>query len=230
MSVKQRAKASSQSTNKPSPQRRLAPAARQRQLLECALEAFVAKGYQGATMADIAEAAGVSRAIVYNHFGSLDGAYTACLAQARGLLDGYIGAHAARAASLEERVLAGIEGYFEFLERETQSWRLLYSTGTAVAGSSAAYAQELRFATVERISHLFQPFAGSEDPMRILLLSHALSGAGEQLGKFWLANPHLPRAQITQTMFQMVWVGLSNLFGSKTRSRVTPKAAARSRP
>lgn len=208
-------------------QKRLAPAARQRQLLECALDAFVAKGYQGATMADIADAAGVSRAIVYNHFGSLDGAYTACLAQARGLLDGYIGAHAARATTLEARVLAGIEGYFEFLEREPQSWRLLYSTGTAVAGTSAAYAQELRFATVERISQLFHPFSNQADPLEVLLLSHALSGAGEQLGKYWIAHPNIAREQIVQTMFRMVWAGLSNHPSLIARNRVSPRPAVK---
>src|SRR6476620_6238480 len=66
---------------------RLPRAERELQILEVALEMFISKGYQGTSMEDIAEAAGISRPIVYNLFGTKDAIYLACLRDARQHLD-----------------------------------------------------------------------------------------------------------------------------------------------
>jgi AcrR family transcriptional regulator len=138
---------------------RLPRAERELQILRLALELFISKGYQGTSMEDIAEAAGVSRPIVYNLFGTKDAIYLACLRDARQHLDQRL-AEAASAPSLvngHARLRAGIDGYFRFVEQNRAAWRLLFGGGAAVAGTVVGEAMLLRFDTVAKITALLTP-------------------------------------------------------------------------
>jgi AcrR family transcriptional regulator len=59
--------------------RRLAPAERRAQLLDAASTAFLAGGFDGTSMDDVARQAGVTRLIVYRHFESKTTIYRAVL-------------------------------------------------------------------------------------------------------------------------------------------------------
>lgn len=186
---------------------RLPKAHRIEQLLNVALELFIAHGYQGTSMEDIASAAGVTRPIVYNHFGSKDGIYLACLRRARADLDRQL-AHAGNHPRLEDRLRAGVNGYFNFVEQNRLSWRLLFAGGVAVAGPAAEEAARLRFSTVEGIAQLFTGATRSSERTGLLAYAHALSGAGEQLAKWWLTRPDLPKEAVVELMVQLMWQGL----------------------
>jgi len=58
---------------------RVPRAVRREQLLQLAEELFMEKGHGGFSIDDLCRAAGVSRPIIYEHFGSKDGIYIACL-------------------------------------------------------------------------------------------------------------------------------------------------------
>jgi TetR/AcrR family transcriptional regulator len=58
---------------------RLKAADRQRQLLEAALNVFSRRGYKGTTTKEIAAAAGVTEAIIFQHFPSKEALYSAVL-------------------------------------------------------------------------------------------------------------------------------------------------------
>jgi TetR/AcrR family transcriptional regulator len=60
-------------------QHRMSAAERQRQLLEVALNAFSRRGFKGATTKEIAAAAGVAEAVIFQHFPSKDALYSAVL-------------------------------------------------------------------------------------------------------------------------------------------------------
>ena len=55
---------------------------------------------------------------------------------------------------------------------------------------------ELRAATVDRITNLGRAFAPNADPEALAVFAHAASGAGEQVGRWWLRNPDVPRARV----------------------------------
>jgi len=186
---------------------RLPKAHRVEQLLNVALELFIAHGYQGTSMEDIASAAGVTRPIVYNHFGSKDGIYLACLRRARTDLDRQL-AHAGNFSRLEDRLRAGVSGYFNFVEQNRLSWRLLFAGGVAVAGPAAEEAARLRFSTVDGIAQLFAGVTRNNDRTALLAYAHALSGAGEQLAKWWLTQPQLPKEVVVELMVRLMWQGL----------------------
>src|SRR3954447_8695442 len=95
---------------------RLPRSARRKQLLAAAQEVFVANGYHAAAMDDIAERAGVSKPVLYQHFpGKLD-LYLALLdTQAEALADAVIAALAGTNDN-QARVHAVLSAYFAFVD------------------------------------------------------------------------------------------------------------------
>jgi len=68
-------------TDPAAPRRRLPRAAREQQLLDVAEQVFAEQGYSAASMDDIAIRAGVTKPVLYSHFGSKEGLVVACVAK-----------------------------------------------------------------------------------------------------------------------------------------------------
>lgn len=198
-------------SEKPVSPSRLPRERRGQQLLDVALQLFIEQGYQGTSMEDIASAAGVSRPIIYNHYGSKDGIYLACLRSARAELDRCIAESALAGDTLELRLRGGITGYFTFVERNRSAWRMLFGGGVAVAGTAAEEAAALRNATVRGITDLLASVVVGVDRPTLEAYAHATSGAGEQLAKWWQLNPEMSRSQVVDHLMAFAWQGLQPL-------------------
>jgi AcrR family transcriptional regulator len=172
---------------------RVPRAVREQQLLDHAEELLIENGYGGFSIEDLCRAAGVSRPIVYDHFGSKDGVYIACLRRIRGEFEGAIVEAAAGASELAEVFALGVDAFFEILERDPHRWSLVYGP-TMLVGPLADELDELRETTVDRIVSLGRAFAPDADPEELAVFAHAASGAGEQVGRWWLDTPGHPRA------------------------------------
>jgi len=191
---------------------RLSRSQRQEQLLEHAENLFAHSGYQGTSIEEIAAAAGVTRPMVYNCFGNKDGIYLACLSRARARFEQQLLQAVAHAESPEQRLRAGINAYFCFVKNEGPAWDVLFGGGAAIAGPAEAKARSLRFDTVSRIALLLQndvqqPLSNEQRQA----YAHVVSGAAEQLAKWWRANPQLSQAQMVEAMMQVCWTGLGTL-------------------
>src|SRR5512138_92475 len=107
---------------------RLPRSVRRRQLLEAAQEVFVAQGYHAAAMDDIAERAGVSKPVLYQHFQSKLDLYLA-------LLDTHCAAMTARTRQVmaehtdnRERVHGAMRAYFDLIDHESEAFRLVFES------------------------------------------------------------------------------------------------------
>jgi AcrR family transcriptional regulator len=186
---------------------------REEQLLEVAEEVFAQQGYQGTSIEDIARMAGVTRPVVYDHFGSKEGIYLACVRHARGELERLINEAAGTTDDPAAQLWGGINAYFEFVERHGRAWDVLFGQGAAVAGPAAEEVMRQRFATVAGIAGLLKPFVAQSgvDDQAVEALAHALSGSGEQLAKWWRQNPDLTREQVAGYHMAFAWLGLEQL-------------------
>jgi AcrR family transcriptional regulator len=184
---------------------------REQQLLDVSEKVFAEHGYQGASIEDIARAAGVTRPIVYDHFGSKEGIYLACVRRARAELERAINDAAGTSEDPGEQLWRGINAYFEFVERHGRAWDVLFGQGAAVAGPAAEEVTRQRFATVRGIADLITPFVSGVDAQTIEAIAHALSGSGEQLAKWWREHPNLNREQVAGYHMVFAWVGLQQL-------------------
>jgi AcrR family transcriptional regulator len=170
---------------------------RRGQLLELAEQLFMEKGYGGFSIDDLCRAAGISRPIVYEHFGSKDGIYLACLRRIRAEFEGMLLAAAAEGgADLQETAKHSSEAWFAMIERNPQRWSLVYGGATGLVGPLADQLAELRNGTVDQIGALLSRYAGDADPGQITMWAHAVSGAGEQLGRWWMQNKRVPRKRV----------------------------------
>ena len=102
------------------PRGRLSRSARRAQLLDAARDVFAAQGYHAAAMDDIAERAGVSKPVLYQHFPGKLELYQALLTTYADELVGQVEAALSATAENEERVQAAVAAYFDFVAGDGQ--------------------------------------------------------------------------------------------------------------
>lgn len=190
---------------------RVPRAVREQQLQAVALALFAERGYQGTSIEDIRLAAGISRPVFYDHFGSKDDVYLACLRQAREQLDASIDAAVDEHDEPGRQLWLGINAYLQFVGHNTAAWEVLFGGGAAIVGPAAEEARRLRFATVNRMAALMQRVVPEFEPRMVEALAHALSGAGEQLAKWWRATPGLELDEVARFHMAFAWFGLERL-------------------
>src|SRR5438128_11550024 len=138
---------------------RVPRAVRREQLLQLAEELFMERGYGGFSIDDLCRAAGVSRPIIYEHFGSKDGLYVACLSRIRLEFEQALLAAAAASPDLADTVENCSQTWFEILERDPRRWSLVYGGATGLVGPLAQQLGELRDNAADHTSLLARRFA-----------------------------------------------------------------------
>lgn len=193
--------------------RRLTKAAREHQLLDIAEDLFTTQGYDATSIEDIARAAGVTRPIIYEHFGSLEGVLLACVQRAQDAYQFALAEAVQSAGSLDPAVVVerGSQVFFSLIERDPKRWILLFSSTTALSGELAKKLADVRFATVDLIAELIRTYAPHTPEERLYAFAHALAGAGMQLGYWWLRTPALPRERIIAYYRDFIIGGLRSL-------------------
>jgi AcrR family transcriptional regulator len=205
---------------------RVPRAVRREQLLQLAEELFMEKGYGGFSIDDLCRAAGVSRPIIYEHFGSKDGLYVACLSRIRAEFEQALLAAAAASPDLESTVQSCSETWFAILERDPRRWSLVYGGATGLVGPLAEQLGDLRDTTVGQIALLARRFAPLAEAEQITTWAHAVSGAGEQLGRWWLRNPEIPRARVVAFYSDFLQAAADHLIARSEEDVATAGSAA----
>src|SRR6201987_4361473 len=98
---------------------------RRRQLLDAALEVFVAQGYHAAAMDEIAERAGVSKPVLYQHFPGKLELYLALLDESGEALTATIRDALASTTDNKQRVTATFQAFFDFVTETGGRFRLV---------------------------------------------------------------------------------------------------------
>jgi AcrR family transcriptional regulator len=196
----------------PQPRKRLPRAQREQQLLDVAEQLFIAQGYDGTSIEDVAHAAGVSRPIIYDHHGSKEGLYLACVKRARARYAEQLEQALAGETDPREQIRTAGEMFFTILEQDPQRWIVLFG-GSAVPlfGELGEQLHELRAISVARVAAVIQAEAPGSDPEQVDAFAHAISGVGEQLGRWWLKHPTIPRERVVEHYTNFVWRGIQHL-------------------
>ena len=108
---------------------RLPAAERHDQLLAVALEVFASQGFHTTSMDGIAGAAGVTKPVLYQHFGSKRDLYLELLRDVGDRLMAAIGKATAEAGTPHRQVERGLQAYFHFVAEERTSFVLLFGSG-----------------------------------------------------------------------------------------------------
>jgi AcrR family transcriptional regulator len=157
---------------------RLPRSARRLQLLRAARDVFVAQGFHAAAMDDIADRAGVSKPVLYQHFPGKRELYLALLEDQVEQLSRRVGEALAATEDNRARVQGAVGAYFDFVGADGEAFRLVFESDLRNDDEVRAVVDRGTRACVEAIAEVIAGDTGS-DRERALLLASGLVGASE---------------------------------------------------
>ena len=187
---------------------RLPRSARRRQLLGAAQEVFVAQGYHAAAMDDIADAAGVSKPVLYQHFPSKLELYLALLDQHSEAMVDAVRVALDSTTDNKLRVAATIEAYFRFVDEDGGAFRLVFESDLVNQPAVRERVDGVTVACAELISEVIRDDAGlPNDQARLLAVG--LVGMAQVAARYWLAdNGAIPRDAASRLLASLSWRGI----------------------
>lgn len=188
----------------------MARADRREQLVDSAEHVFVAQGYAAASMDDVAERAGVTKPVIYDHFGSKDGLLAAVICRFGDQMLDTTAVAAAEATSPEEALRAGLTSYFRFVDRHAGAWSLLLRE-VAPGTAAAQEADRVRTAQVDAVAALVRLHLPGTDAGRAQVYAHVVSGAAERLSAVRLTGKKVPAAKAADLLMDVMWSGFAQL-------------------
>ena len=158
---------------------------RRAQLLSAALEVFTAAGYHSAAMDEIADRAGVSKPVLYQHFPSKLDLYLAVLDTHIDSLVFAIQRAIASTPDNAKRVQATIGAYFDFIEAEGEAFRLLFESDMNVEPAVRERLNRMTYDCAAAVSAVISLDTGLSQEAS-MLLGVGLIGSAQVTARHWL--------------------------------------------
>lgn len=187
---------------------RLPRSARRAQLLGAAQEVFVEHGYHSAAMDEIADRAGVSKPVLYQHFpGKLD-LYLAILDLHTGELLGDVHAALASTNDNKQRVAATIDAYFGFVDRDDAPFRLVFESDLTNDPGVRERVERVELLCAQAIAGVIEEDTGLSRA-EAELLGMGLTGMAQVTARYWIGSGgSIPRDAAAALIAQLSWRGI----------------------
>ncbi len=189
---------------------RLPRAERRVQLLESALEVFVDRGYHAAAMDDIAERAGVSKPVLYQHFPGKFELYLALLDQACDqVIEAVSGALVGTShPGKQARVAATTAAFYAYVADAGGAFRLVFESDLTNEPAVRMRVDRATLSCANAIAEVISDDTGIAAEAS-QLLAVALLGMSHVSARFWLsANGKIPQMQATGLISRLAWRGI----------------------
>ena len=198
--------------------------------MDCAVRVFAQRGYSAASVDEIADAAGVSKPLVYLYLESKEGLFLACLRREEQRLVAAFQDAAKDGSTSELRLWAGLRAFFGFVADHGDSWAVLHRQAPGLGEAIAAEIARARASVLTEVHTLVREgIAVSPGPIRLGesdadFVAHALVGAADSLTDWMERHPDESPDRVTLRLMGMVWVGMRQVLGGEVW--VPPEAAA----
>ncbi|MGH3420330.1 MAG: TetR/AcrR family transcriptional regulator [Pseudonocardiaceae bacterium] len=182
---------------------------RRAQLLAAATDVFVINGYHATVMDDIAERAGVSKPVLYQHFPGKLELYLALLERHTDELVRRVQGAIEETPDNRQRVRNAVEAYFDFVDGDDQAFRLVFESDLRNQPPVQAVVERTYTACVRTIAQAVAADAGL-DADRAWLVAVGVVGISEHSARYWLTRqPELPKAEAVALTAALAWKGLA---------------------
>ncbi|WP_159609656.1 TetR/AcrR family transcriptional regulator [Glutamicibacter sp. JC586] len=183
--------------------------ARRQQLLQAAHRVFVAHGYHGASMDEIAEVALVSKPVLYQHFPGKRELYLA-------LLDSHLADFSKKLEDAissttdnRQRVFATINTYYSYIKSESQAYRLIFESDVLadqlIAGRIERFNNKLA-SSIARVVVKDTDMSEAEG----LLAGRALAGLSQVSARYWASTDDpVDQETAVDLISRLAWRGIS---------------------
>lgn len=202
---------------------RISRADRRALIEEVAARLFAQKGYEATSLEAIAEAAGVSRAVLYDHFDSKAELQAALLrAETERLLTHVGGAVIQAPTSAYERLRVGVDAFFSFVEEHPFAWRMIFRDPPTDAHVAAAH-HEIQSQATKAIAAMLAEGAQAEGvavsghEARLEAFAEMLKVAQNCLAARWWDDRSISREQLVEWTMEFTWDGLAKALSAPER-------------
>lgn len=177
--------------------------------MDAGRDLFAERGYDATSIADIGRRAGISKSVIYHHYGSKAGLYEAIL---RSEMQGLVACVAAAVSDVGDgpRLRPGIDAYLSYLESRRQAWKLLLRDPPADATLKQAHAhltEELRAALYEVLA---SPGKRKTAGAQVDLAATAI----RSFTSWWYDHPEVPRSEVVDAIQDVARAGARRLSAS----------------
>jgi AcrR family transcriptional regulator len=194
---------------------RVPRAVRSAQLLELADQLFAERGFHAASMDELARRAGVSKPVIYDHFGSKEQLFATCVRRTGEALADRVAKAVREESDPRERLRAGSIAYFRFLQDQLRAWIVLFDDEDTRDTRFATEASRIRRRQSDLMIHLMAETSGTtpdhEGRPRLEAMTLAIAGAYESLSLWWHEHPEVPPEELADWLLDLIWPGLEQL-------------------
>jgi len=189
---------------------RLPAAERRTQLIETAVSVFAEQGFHATSMNDVAEAAGVTKPVLYQHFASKRDLFVELLTEIGNQLRDTIAKATADADGPREQIEKGFGAYFRYVGANTDAYRVLFGAGARRDPEFASLTRSVEASIASAIAELIvvdgQPAEDRE------LVAHTIVGMTEAASRYWLVNDRRPPVdEMSERIARLAWSGMRGL-------------------
>jgi AcrR family transcriptional regulator len=187
---------------------RLPAAERREQLLEVAREVFARHGFHETSMNDVAEAAGVTKPVLYQHFASKRELYLALLDEVGNQLLSRI-ARATADADPRAKVEQGFAAYFRWVADDHDSFTILFGSGARRDDEFDEAVRRVESAIADTIAPMISADIEPEHQRR---LAYALVGIAEGVSRRVVRRGEaFDPEEAARQVADLAWGGLRNV-------------------
>jgi len=201
---------------------RLSASARRAQLVDVGRSVFAKRGYEGASLEEIAERAKVSRPVLYEHFGGKEGLYAVVIDREMEYLIRRI-TEAVSQGQPRDRVEAGALAFLSYAKDHPDGFAVL--THDAPVTSARGGMSSLLTDVAERVSEVFATAFKNAgyDPKTAPIYAHALIGMVTFVGQWWKDSKKPPVEEVAGHIAALAWMGLRHLPKRPKSATVRPE-------
>jgi AcrR family transcriptional regulator len=191
---------------------RLPRSARRAQLLAAAQDVFVANGYHAAAMDEIAERAGVSKPVLYQHFPGKLELYLALLESHVDALVSSVREAMESTTDNKQRVMAAVGAFYDFVDNEGQAYRMVFESDLRGEPAVQQAIERATSASVDAITETIMADAAL-DRDRARLLAVGLTGLSQVTARFWLdTDRRVSKEDAVAMISTLAWRGIGGGF------------------
>lgn len=199
------------SATPPRPRKRMSAAERREQLLEVGRGAFAEKGYDAVSVEELAQRAGVTKPIVYEHFGGKEGIYAVILDREVSVLLERM-SDALTVSGARARVESSADAFLGYIEERPDGFRVLLRDTSKVEGARTSWTTVLGD-VADRVDLILAKELDSRgfDRTYAPLYSRGVIGLIANIGQWWLETGSPSRQEVAAHIANLIFNGLERL-------------------
>jgi len=183
--------------------------ARRLQLLGAARDVFVAQGYHAAAMDEIAERAGVSKPVLYQHFPGKLELYLALLDESADELVKVVSEALESTSENRQRVPATFKAFYDYVAGAGEEFRLVFESDLSNEPAVHARLEKTMHDCATMVAQFIREDAGVSNE-EAHLLGMALVGMAQVTARYWLSTDRaIPKDAAEQMIAKLAWRGIS---------------------